>query len=366
MDKISLFFLLFIFAGSSFSLERPHAFGYESTKKYLPIIKRLERDPHPWAKPFIGFVKQVEKENRKDLERLLNENNALEQPFDEEAFKNRLKDLLEEDKNYSRNLLDKLNQSYKPEVNWPLFTGLKKMIGNEGPGIYDDSWTFVLKYPYLFDGQADLVMHLYDNQVTVAKNALIYALKAKTGQNELLLDLAIIHPTALPKDPSVRNEAQLISLYNPEKGVLYKPSASYEFGANPKDTKKNIWDCSSFVSLVIGSEFRLSTVDFEDAYHYFHGQLAANERIVSILKQVEVIELPATKLEFMDIVVWRGKGKGGGHVAFYLGNAENGHIIIGDSNRSDKKDHEGTGITTKALYKENMQTYAFRMRDARL
>lgn len=359
---IALFFTLLSIA--LYAMDFPeHAFGYQSTALYPEIIQKLGSDPHPWAKRFLDNMQVTERQNRTDLERLLEANNAQILPCDEALFKDRITETLLRDEKKSAELLQSLTtQGFKMEDHWVLFTGLKKMIGIDGqPGIYKDSVTFMENNPWVYDGQADRIVKLYGNQVTVAKNTLIHALAEAGGDPALIKELDIIHPTKISQ--VVMTQAKGLMLYDEDKYILYKPSASYEFGANPSEINKNIWDCSSFIALVIESDFRFSTMDFEEAYKAHHSLSPANERTESILRQMQIIELPA-KLEFMDVLVWRGH-KGGGHMAFYLGEKDDGTIIIGEANRSDDKSTEGTGITQSTLQRDGKTTYVFRRRDAR-
>lgn len=366
MKKIIISLLCSLLAFPLAAMDAPiHAFGYKTTALFPEIIEKLERDPHPWAKRFLNYLKASERQNRMDLENLLKANNAQELAFEEDLFKEKLQAMLRNDESQSDELLKTLNaQGFKPAEHWVLFTGLNKMLGINGePGIYKDSLTFMGQNPWIFESHGEPVVELYDNQVTVAKNSLIYALAAKAGDPRVVKALDIVHPTLLPKDEIVFAKAKSITLYDEDQGILLKPSASYEFGANPVETGKNIWDCSSFIALVIESDIRFSTSDFEEAYKVQHGLTFANDMTKSIMKQFEIVELPA-KLEFMDVLVWRGHS-GGGHMAFYLGETETGTIIVGESNRTDDKSVEGTGISGTTLYRDGKTTYAFRMRDKR-
>lgn len=361
---ISCLLLLLAAALGAMDPASAHVFGYKSTASYPEVIERLRTDPHPWAAKFLHYMEATERQNRTDLQKLLNANNAISLPCSEEQFKEKLSQKLLTDEEGSANLLATLKaEHFKINDHWVLFTSLTKMIGIDGqPGILRDSGTFINDHAWVCDGKGDQIIALYGNQVTVAKNSLSYALLAKEGDPNIVKGLDIIHPTVVPPNEMVIKHAKKLTLYCEDTGKYYQPSASYAFGANPTEINKNIWDCSSFIALVIGSDFRFSTQYFEEAIKVKRGEMEATEETESIMRQMDIV--PLDLLEFMDIVVWRGH-TGGGHMAFYLGEGQGGKIVIGDSNRSDDKSIEGTGILETTLYKDKKYTYAFRRKDPR-
>jgi hypothetical protein len=97
----------------------------------------------------------------------------------------------------------------------------------------------------------------------------------------------------------------------------------------------------------------------------YESHLSSNE-VTAILDVVEALptsDINHENLRPMDILEWRSAK--GGHMAFYLGEGQNGQAIIGDSNRSDDKTIEGTCISERHLSKDGYHTYAFRMKEKR-
>jgi hypothetical protein len=345
------------------------SFGYNSTTRYADIVDSLRQSPHPWAKSFLKNLEAVHVENREDIRWLSGAIKKADAATDEATIISKVSESLSDDKAASENLVASLlGNGYKSSDCWPLFTGLNKFIGpKDNTGIFVDCISFVKSCPNIVEG---IVLEpVFDNKITITKTAAVYVLLEKYGQGasdlEIEKNVRIAQPN--PVFPNVANAAKTIRLYDINSGILLHPCASYSFGANPIETRRHVWDCSSFVALVIGCPLRFSTMMLEEAWlDSQRSDSTPSDDTKFILNFIEPIpnsNLNHKHLQAMDILVWRSSG--GGHVGFYLGEGENGEAIIGDSNRSDDKTFEGTGISQQPIFKKDRKTYAFRMKDKR-
>jgi hypothetical protein len=249
--------------------------------------------------------------------------------------------------------------------------------------IYNQSLEVVKKYPEILEGKWDKEIPVYNTNLPILKNSFFYALGGNDSSKlpQVIKSFNIWHPSTKLNE-EVAETAKDISLFDSENSILYKPSASYEWGANPLITQRKIWDCSSLAGVVLGLDFRATTADFEYAWRLLmndelsgeeskkikdYGQTEAYENLTKLLVPLKE-ETFLDDLKPMDLIVWRkfDSKKGvatAGHVGFYLGKDgdDDNKIILGDSNRFDDYSFEGTGIrSVEYLKKDESETISWR------
>ena len=421
--------------------------GMQTTDNYRYFLQILEKDPHPWAKNIYKAIIYSERNNQEDLKNVCYflQETVTPQPIGntiEKAVKR-----LHADYTSLLNVDRQLKAAKIPIHNYfPLFTGITKMIGSQaGENIYKRSAKFIeekWQNSSEIDFSSTICLDYYDANIPMIKTAFLY-LYAAQGNIDEISDIVWekfhnIDNNIIPNLPDnflrlndeigenhqqdTQDYLRSLLLYDASNHTLYKPSASYEFGANPggiagdMETGRTIWDCSSFISKIIGCSVRLSTYDFwyirekQKAFGFsfdVFNQLdflkaVKNEACFSRIHALLDLAYPLPDdiidhgLEFCDIVVWRTQK--GGHIGFFLGYDEDNYaqkidndlcmqdnlpndfksnslknhshssshyIILAHSNRTDDGRQEGTGISRFKLRSLNHTTFAFRYCDPR-
>ena len=350
---------------------------YPDQEQYNDIYDNLRQSDHSWAKRFVDIYDQINKGNREDLKNLTDKIEEASDGKDSEKisqYSQYVNATLESGKSLSISLKTLMTDAgKKASDNWPLFTGLNKMIGVGGnTGIYDDAIAWIQQDNSILSNVN--YSSVYGNKFPVLKTIGLHSLLALRELNNLSGEdakdirsiLNIYSPNLIFDDaPSSKILAQHIALSDTSaEGIvtLWKPSATYEFGGN--DASHLIWDCSSLEAYITDCPWRFSTLHQEMAWRHQMGEIDLKETGTDISENMlsqfndkfQAIAEDA-ELKEMDIIVQRKYKSGNvscaGHTGFFVGHdpINSNNILLAESNRFDDKSYEGIGIRSVPLYR---------------